>query len=145
MEEQLVPYLRIGAICDLVLEEQMGVLSLIRLIDTLEVTAEGMEVPDELPPGQATITAVMSWVGGLGSYEAKVKVITPTGDTIETMTFPFHLDSLIRAQNIIVKLAIPVQKDGVYWVEFLLGDEVRSRVPWRVLYKRIKHPRPKSK
>ncbi|OGO06160.1 MAG: hypothetical protein A2Y60_06150 [Chloroflexi bacterium RBG_13_54_9] len=144
MNQPLEPHLRIGAICERVLEEKDGAISLIRVIDRLIITAQGADVPQELPPGQAVITAVMSWAGGLGSYEAKIRVQMPGGESLETETFPFLLDSLDRAHNIIVQWALPIKRQGVYWVEFLLGDEVKSRAPWRVVYQRKQIPRPRA-
>ena len=49
MEQPLAPSLRIAALCERVLEEKDGSLSLIRLIDRLVITAEGTDVPTELP------------------------------------------------------------------------------------------------
>jgi hypothetical protein len=144
MEQPLEPRLRIGALCERVLEEKDGSLSLIRLIDRLVITAEGTDVPRELPPGQVPLTALMSWVNGLGSYEAKVRVDIPDGSSIESPTLPFYLDSLDKVQNHIVRMVLPVKRAGIYWFNFLLGDEIKSRVPLRVIYERKVHPRQKS-
>jgi hypothetical protein len=83
----------------------------------------------------------MSWINGLGSYEAKVKVSMPNGSSIESATLPFYLDSLDKVQNHIVRMTLPVKREGIYWFEFLLGDEVKSRVPLRVIYERKEHPK----
>ena len=144
MEQPLAPSLRIAAVCERVLEEKDGSLSLIRLIDRLVITAEGTDVPTELPPGQVPLTALMSWINGLGSYEAKVRVNMPDGSLIESATLPFYLDSLDKVQNHIVRMTLPVKRAGVYWFDFLLGDEVKSRVPLRVIYHRKQLPRPRT-
>ena len=94
MEQPLEPCLRIAALCERVLEEKDNVLSLIRVIDRLIITAEGIDVPKELPPGQTPIIALMSWVNGLGNYEAKIRVEMPDGNSIESPTLSFYLDSL---------------------------------------------------
>ena len=144
MEQPLEPRLRIGTLCERVLEEKDGVLSLIRIIDRLVITAKGTEVPKELPPGQTRITAVMSWVSGLGNYEAKVRVSLPDGSSIESSTLPFFLDSLDKVQNHIVSMMIPINRNGVYWFEFLLGEEIKGRVPLRVIYERKQIPKPRG-
>lgn len=141
MEEPLAPRLRIGTLCERVLEEKDGVLSLIRLIDRVVVTAEGTEVPRELPPGQIPVTAVMSWVNGLGNYEAKIRVDMPDGKSIESPTMPFYLESLDRVQNHIMQMVLPVRRAGIYWFNFLLGEEIKSKVPLRVIYQRKQLPR----
>ena len=144
MEQPLAPSLRIAALCERVLEEKDGSLSLIRLIDRLVITAEGTDVPKELPPGQVPLTALMSWISGLGNYEAKIRVIFPDGNSFETPTLPFYLDSLDKVQNQIVRLVLPVKRQGVYWFDFVLGDEIKRRVPLRVVYQRKQLPQART-
>ena len=141
MKQPLEPCLRIGALCERVLEEKDNVLSLIRVIDRLIITVEGTDVPKELPPGQTPIIALMSWVNGLGNYEAKIRVEMPDGNSIESPTLPFYLDSLDKVQNHIVRMMLPIKHAGVYWFNFLLGEEIKNRVPLRVIYQRMEHPR----
>ena len=144
MEQPLEPRLRIGALCERVLEEKDGALTLIRLIDRVVITAEGTDVPRELPPGQIPLTALMSWINGLGNYEAKIRVDFPDGNSFESPTLPFYLDSLDKVQNLILRLVLPVKRQGVYWFNFVLGDETKSRIPLRVLYQRKELPRPRT-
>jgi len=144
MEQPLAPSLRIAALCERVLEEKDGSLSLIRLIDRLVITAEGKDIPKELPPGQFSLTALMSWINGLGNYEARIRCDYPDGNSFETPTLPFYLDSLDKVQNLIVRLVIPVKRQGIYWFNFLLGDEVKSKVPLRVIYQRKQFPSPQT-
>ena len=141
MQQPLAPSLRIAALCERVLEEKDGSLSLIRLIDRLLITVEGTDVPAELPPGQVPLTALMSWINGLGNYEAQIRVDLPAGDSFESPTLPFYLDSLDKVQNLIVRLVLPVKRQGVYWFNFMLGDETKSRIPLRVIYQRKQIPR----
>lgn len=141
MDQQLEPRLRVGTLCERTLEEKDGVLSLIRLIDRLVITAEGVDVPKDLPPGQVEVTIVMSWVNGLGDYEAKIRVDMPDGGSIESITLPFHLDSFDKVQNHVIRMFIPVRRAGLYWFRFLLGDEVKGEVPLRVIYQRKLHPK----
>ena len=136
MEIPLEPRLKVGALCERVLEERDGVISIIRLIDRLIITFQGKDVPKELPPGLSEVTAVMCWVSGLGDYEAKVKVKTPDNEIIESGTLPFRLDSLESVHNQIVKMTIPIRVPGHYWFEFILNEEVRGRVPLHVIYQR---------
>lgn len=136
MESPLEPRLKVGALCERVLQEKDGVISIIRLIDRLVITAQGIDVPKELPPGMTRVTVIMCWVSGLGDYEAKVRVNTPDNEIIESGTLPFRLDSLEAVHNQIVKMTIPVRLPGNYWFEFILNDEVRGRVPLRVIYQR---------
>ncbi len=142
MSELPEPYLKFGVLCDRVLEEKDGVLSLVRVTDRLIVTAEGAKVPSEMPQGQIILTIAMGWTGGLGNHEAKIRIIMPGGDQWESQTMPFFLDSLDRGHNITAKTTLTVKQQGLYWVEFLLNGKVKSRVPWRVIYQRVELPSP---
>jgi hypothetical protein len=140
MEQPLAPSLRIAALCERVLQEKDGALSLIRIIDRLTITVEGTDVPKELPPGNFAFTAVMSWINGLGNYEAKIHVDFPDADSFDSPTIPFYLDSLDKIQNVIIRLVIPLKRQGIYWFNFMLGDEVKSKLPLRVIYQRKQIP-----
>ena len=145
MEQPLAPSLRIAALCEKVLEEKDGSLSLIRLIDRLSITAEGTDVPKELPPGQFPVTAIMSWIHGLGNYEARIHVDFPDADSLDSPTIPFYLDSLDKIQNVIIRLVLPIKRQGIYWFNFMLGDDVKSKLPLRVIYQRKQLPHPRTK
>ena len=144
MEQPLAPSLRIAALCERVLEEKDGALSVIRIIDRLTITAEGTDVPQELPPGQFQVTALMSWINGLGNYEVKIHVDFPDANSLDSPTIPFYLDSLDKVQNVIIRLVMPIQRQGIYWFNFMLGDDVKSRFPLRVIYQRKQLPHPRT-
>lgn len=141
------PHLRVGALCEKVIEDKENILSLICLIDRLVLTAQGIGVPEEMPPTVARLSAVMSWVGGLGNHEAKVRIHGGPEDTTiaETPTLPFLLDALDRVHNIIVNLTLELKQQGLYWVEFLLNGKVKSRIPLRIVYHRIEMPTPRTR
>jgi hypothetical protein len=83
----------------------------------------------------------MSWVGGLGSYEASIRVLSPDDKVFETPTLPFYLDSLEKTQNFVAQVNLEVKTEGVYWFEFLLGGEIHNRIPLRVIYERVSRPK----
>jgi hypothetical protein len=139
MTGPIEPYLKLGTICERVLEEKDGVLSLIRLWDTFTITITGKEPPDQLPSGAKLLTIIMSWVGGLGSHEAAFNVISPDGETQRSpRSWSFTLNAINQGHNIIVTLPVGIIKEGVYWIEFILNDQVRSRVPFHIIYQRQK-------
>jgi hypothetical protein len=140
MGELPEPYLKFGLLCDRVLQEKDGVISLVRIIDRFILTARGPEVPMEMPEQRLDFIIAMNWVGGLGKHEAKVKIIKPNREEWESATMPFFLDSLERGHNIIVNMSLSIKQEGLYWVEFLLNGRVKGRMPWRVIYERIETP-----
>lgn len=139
MTGPIEPYLKLGAICERILEEKDGVLSLIRIVDRFTITITGKEPPDQLPHVVKPLTIIMGWVGGLGSHEAAFNIISPGGETQRSpQSWSFTLDAINRGHNIIVTLPVRIAKAGVYWIEFILNDQVKSRIPFQVLYERQK-------
>lgn len=137
MPGAIEPHLKLGVICEQALIEKDNVLSLIRIVDKFTLTITGKEPPNQLPQVRKAMTIVMTWTGGLGSHEAAFNIVSPGGETQNSpTTWSFHLDSLNQGHNIIVKVPIRINKAGVYWVEFLLNDNVESRIPFQVVYDR---------
>ena len=137
MTGPIEPYLKLGTICERVLEEKDGVLSLIRIVDTFTITITGKEPPNQLPRGLKILTIIMRWVGGLGSHEAAFNIISPGGETQRSpQSWSFTLNAINQGHNIIVTLPVNIAREGVYWHEFILNDQVKSRIPFQILYDR---------
>lgn len=131
------PCLKLGVICERVLEEKDSVLSLVRVVDKFTIAITGKEPPDQLPEGIVNLTIVMSWAGGLGRHEATFNITSPGGGIQPSpRSWSFNLDSLNRGHNIVVTLPVKITNPGVYWIEFILNDKVKSRIPFQVLYER---------
>ena len=84
------PYVQLAAICEKVLQEADGVLSVIRVIDRLILTAQGTELPDELPQGLlANVTFVVSLRpdDARGRHPLQVRIQQPSGVFLPEQTF----------------------------------------------------------
>lgn len=135
MPGPIEPYLKLGAICERVLQEKDGVLSIIRMVDQFTLTVAGKEPPDQLPEGEALLTIVMSWVGGLGRHEAVFNIVSPGGEAQPSpRSWSFTLDAINRGHNIIVTLPVKIRREGIYWIEFILNGQVKSRIPFQIRY-----------
>jgi hypothetical protein len=53
------PYLQTAVLCEKVLQEQDGVLSLVRIVDRIISTALGPDPPEDMPPVAVNLTAVI--------------------------------------------------------------------------------------
>jgi hypothetical protein len=139
MAGPIEPYLKYGVICERVMQEKDDVISLIRIVDKFTITITGREPPDQLPEAVKVFTIVMCWAGGLGTHEATFNIQTPGGEVQPSpQSWSFNLDALNRSHSIIVTLPVRITKPGIYWVQFVLNSEVKSRIPFQVLYERQK-------
>ena len=130
------PYLALAAICEKVLNEADGVLSLIRIIDRVIVGAAGSEVPDDLPPTQLNFTVVVSLKSGSarGRHKITLRPESPSGQQMNSLDVPIHFEGEDRGANVIIGFNITAEEEGLYWIDVLFADELLTRMPLRVIY-----------
>lgn len=130
------PYLSMAVICEKVLNEQDGVLSLIRIIDRVTVGASGPDVPDEMPPAPLNFTVVVSLKSGAarGRHKLVLRPEDPSGHQMNALEVPIHFEGEDRGANIIINFAITAEQEGLYWIDVLFSDAVLTRMPLRVIY-----------
>lgn len=136
------PYLNAGVICERVLQERDGVLSLIRIIDRVTLTVSalpGSSAPETLPPSMIGFTVAVVLKSGLFKGTAPIKLIvySPSNETIAQTITDVFFEGDDRGMNLVSPLQLQVQEDGLYWVEVLCGDQILTRIPFRVIYQRI--------
>ena len=135
------PYLAAACFCEKVLQEQDGVVSLIRVIDRTTVATEGKDAPEELPTVKLDQTLFLSFKAGFARGKMKVNVspITPSGHPLPTVTTAVLFEGEDRGVNLIMKTQLEVKEEGLYWFEVFVEEALVTRVPYRVLYQRIVH------
>jgi hypothetical protein len=141
------PYLSIATFCENVIEDKSGVLSLIRLIDRIEITAHGEGAPEQMPPTNlANLSLALVFKSGMakGSHELKIETEQPSG--IKTST-PFHITLHLpggnMGQNVVLKgFPLKVEMTGVYWICISIDNELYTKIPMEIIYSRIITPPP---
>jgi hypothetical protein len=135
------PYLNAGLICEKVLQEKDGVLSVIRVIDRVTIAAmsSGGAVPDMLPPSVVNFTLVLILKSGVfkGTAPIRISIHSPANKLVGESSADVFLEGDDRGVNLISPMQIPIQEDGLYWVEVRCGEEILTRIPLRVIYQRI--------
>jgi hypothetical protein len=125
-----------------VLEDKDGVLTLIRIVDTLTRTAMGPDVPDEMAPftleGYRLVVSLKS-DRARGRYSVKIRPEDPSGTQLAAVELPVHLEGGERGVNLIVDLSFPVELEGLYWFDILFVsgrgvERLLTRIPLRVRY-----------
>jgi hypothetical protein len=136
------PHLQVAAICERVIEDKQGVLSLIRVVDQIVHSAVGPDVPDEMPPFTITELSMVIMLRAdqaRGRYALKIRPVDPSGRDLPVMQTPIHLESG-RGVNVVLPLQFRVEMEGPYWFDILFSagtghDRLLSRVPLQVLYR----------
>jgi hypothetical protein len=137
------PHLQVAVLCESVIEDKQGVLSLIRVVDQITQTAVGPDVPDEMPAFTLeALTMVISLKAdqARGRYTVKIRPEAPGGVQLPAMQMPIQLDGGERGINLISRLNFLVEQEGIYWFDILFSpkkgeeDRLLTRIPLRVIY-----------
>lgn len=129
------PYLGVAVICEKVLREADGVVSLIRIVDRWNVQGNTAEMPLSI----LQFTLVVMFKSGIhrGSSQLNITPITPRNVAMPVIgSSVFFEGDDDRGVGAFAPIGFPVQEPGVYWFEISVDDQVFTRVPLRVVYQR---------
>lgn len=142
--ENTGPYVNVAAFCENVIEDKAGVLSLIRVVDRLIVSAQGTSAPDRMPatPLNWFLVIILRSGQARGSVPVMIQPELPSGLRIEPVTFTPHFEGENRGCNIVTRMAMLLQEPGIYWFRIFVGDALATQVPLEVIYSRTVIPGP---
>jgi hypothetical protein len=137
------PHVTVAALCEKVIEDKQGVLSLIRVVDQITHSLVGADVPDDMPPFTITDLVLVIMVKAdqtRGRYSIKVRPNDPSGRDMPVMQTPIHLEPGHGGINLVLPIQFRVELEGVYWFDILFSagaghDRLLSRVPLQVMYR----------
>ncbi|WP_322797426.1 DUF6941 family protein [Tepidiforma sp.] len=127
------PYLQLAAICENVIEDRSGVLSLIRVIDRITFTALGPGEFD-LQAVEIPLYAVVAFVSGdaRGRHDLSLSLRGPDDLVRTRLTVPVLLEGDDRGARAIVRFPFRPDQEGVYWIDVALDERPFTRMPLRV-------------
>jgi hypothetical protein len=133
------PYLKVAALCENVIQDNQGVLSLIRIIDRTTRTIQGPTVPEQMEPFSQRLYLVLMFVSGEehGTRELNLVMVKPNGMRLPMTTTNVLFEGQDRGANVVIQADLQADMEGLYWIEVLIQDEFVTRVPWRVVYQRL--------
>lgn len=136
------PYLRAAVLCENVIEDKQGVLSLIRVVDRFQQMAVGPGAPAEMPPLPVSVHLVLMFASGeaRGRGEIRLAIRKPDGLSQDLTTVAVLWEGEDRGANINIQLSTVLTIEGLYWIEVRLENELLTRVPLRVVYLRTSSP-----
>ena len=135
------PFLQIAALCERVLQEQDGVLSLIRVVDRFTIPE-----PQKGKPSTAIQpTAVILFKAGsaTGKYYIKLKIHTPSGRVLPEQEFPVLFEGNDRGAGIVAIMNLVLEEEGLHWIDVNLQDAPApvTRIPLRIIHMKVaRHP-----
>jgi len=139
------PHVNIAAFCEQVIEDKSGVLSLIRVVDRMNMVAQGPTAPEEMPPAMLNWFLVITMKSGeaRGSHSVKIEPELPSGIRLEPMIMSVHFEGGNRGQNVVSRLNMKLEMPGIYWFRILVDDQFLTQIPVEVIYSRVVTPQPR--
>lgn len=135
------PYIKFAGFCESVIEGSDGVLSLIRVIDTITSNATGSSPPDSMPPLTAHLKLVVMAVAGQakGRAELMIEPELPSGIKQRDLTFSATLqfEGEGKGANLIIDYAYLFEQEGLHWFSLYVDDQFWTRIPFYVRYNRV--------
>lgn len=132
------PYLKAAVFCSDVIEGKDGVLSLIRIIDRLTITAAGGQPPATMPKVKRLLKLVLMFISGRarGTHEVAVKIERPDSTIHDFWAGTVFLEGEDRGANIVIEMEIEFVLEGLYWFDLYFDGTRVTRMPFRVIYQR---------
>ena len=139
MQFEQGPYIQMAGLCDQVIEDKTGVLSLIRIIDTITHREAGPNAPAEMPPFNYPIKMVIMLKAGRarGRHELKILPESPLGETKQPYIQSIQMEGEERGVNHIINMLFTFTMEGLYWFNVYFDDALLTRIPLRIKYNRM--------
>jgi hypothetical protein len=133
------PFLAAAVICERVLQEKDGVLSVIRLIDQLTHTIVAPSMPEELPKVTYNLTFLLAFKSGRarGRQNVSLMIEDPSGIRNRVFGQSIQLEGENRGANLIVQSNITFGLEGIYWFDVLLDEKLVTRMPFKMMYQLV--------
>ena len=111
-----------AVLCEKVLQEKDGVLSLVRIVDRF--TVRGTQ--KEMPPSPFQITLVVTFKSGSasGKHYIKVRLQKPSGGFMLEEESPVLFEGDDRGAGIVSQMGLILEEEGLYWIDVLFEDYV---------------------
>lgn len=133
------PFIQAAALCENVIEDKTGALSLIRIIDTINHRVAKPDAPFEMPPVTYPLKMVIMLKSGRarGRHEISITPELPSGEFKSSIPKSIHLDGEERGINTVINMVFTFTMEGLYWFNIYFDDSLLARIPLRIRYDRI--------
>lgn len=133
------PYLVAALLCEKVLQEKDGIISVIRMVDRLAITVNAPGSPETMPPTPISLNALIALKSGSARGRGTIKWRTeiPSGIKMPDQLFPVFFEGDDRGVNLIIALNMVLEQEGLYWFDVILDEQHLTRIPLRILYQRL--------
>lgn len=137
------PYLNAAVLCENIVEDSNGMLSAVRMLDTISIAVQHPNEVSKASPANIGGNLLLSFKTGesRGNHRLKVELVYPNGRKkpafSQVAKFP---KEAYGGVNIKAKVGIGVFESGLYWFDVLLDGKRVTRVPLNISIVRFGEP-----
>lgn len=134
------PFLQVACLCENVVQRADGVLTLVNIVDRLNIVIQGLDAPATMPPQNYQIYLVIILKAGRArgrydlTFEIELPDVTRKKPAVLSLNFEGEED---RGIQIVQRLSLTITQEGLHWIHISLADRLLTKVPLRVVYSRI--------
>lgn len=133
------PYVQVACFCESVLREDTGVVSLIRIIDTLTSSVRDANPPGEMPPVTYNLNLALMLKSGTAQGRSTLKIVpeSPSAETSDPIIITVHFEGEEKGHVTIVRLNYTFTLEGLYMFNVYVDETKLTSIPLRVKYNRV--------
>jgi len=133
------PYVHLAVLCERVLREADGVISLIRVIDRITHTERSPDAPEEMPEVHYPLFLAVNLKSGTarGRHNITITPEQPSGETLQPITVSVNMEGEGKGINIGSRIDIPYKLEGLHWFNIQFDNQIITRIPLEVRYSRM--------
>ena len=136
------PHVSLAVLCEQVIEEKDGTLSLIRVVDRLTTLSDRSATPDQMPAMAHNLFLVVGLKGdrARGRHTLHIILEKPSGGRFpapsQSVQFETGED---KGANLVIRLQMAFDEEGLYWFDIYLDradneQSLLTRIPLRIIY-----------
>ena len=138
MDHSEGPFIQAACFAEMVLRDDTGVFSLIRIIDRVSQTAAGPNPPEKMSPFHYPLRIFISLKSGkaLGHSEICIVPELPNGETLDPIRLTAHFEGGEHGFSAVINFDINFSIEGLYWFEVYVEGKHVTSMPLRIIYDR---------
>lgn len=130
------PFVNVACICQVPMQEANGVLSIIRVMDRVQVI--GITPQMQPQPLQNLALVVVLRSGTLREqHTLRLVPVTPSGESLPETEFKVLFEGDDRGPAVMTPVGLVATEEGLYWFDLYLELQLLARIPLRVFYQRV--------
>lgn len=134
------PWISFAVLCEKTIEDKSGRLSLINIVDQVNVSAQSAQgVPEQMPQVTIKLIAAVGFKAGVlkGANDIKLALVRPNGEAGPSITVSALFQGDERGTNFLTEMNLNLAEEGLYWLDVFLQDQLMTRIPLRLAYQRV--------